>query len=127
MARILIIDDYQEIRDLYSELLTNQGYNVESVESAELGVNKILKGGYNLILLDLLMPEKNGVWVLEQIQGKTPKKPNGKILVMSFENHSQETQKLIKEALGKGATAFIDKRIKLEKEVVNKIKKFLEK
>lgn len=127
MARVLIIDDYQEIRDLYTEILENQGHQVEAVESADEGVTKILKGGYNLILLDLLMPEKNGVWVLEQIQGKTPKKPNGKILIMSFENHSQETQNLIKEALKKGATAFIDKRIKLEEEVINKIKKFLEK
>ena len=125
MARILIIDDYQEIRHLYTGLLENQGHQVEAVEGADKAVAKILKGGWDLILLDLLMPGKDGLWVLEQIRGKTPKKANGKILVMGFENHSPDTQKLVKKALQKGADAFVDKRIKSEKEVVNKIEKFL--
>jgi two-component system, NtrC family, response regulator HydG len=125
MARILIVDDYQEICDLYADILTKSGHEVSSVEKAEDAVGKILEGGFDLILLDLLMPEKDGLWVLDQIQGKTPKKPNGKIVVMGFDGNNKNGKNMIQAAISKGAAEFMDKRLTLEEKLISKIEDLL--
>lgn len=126
MAKILIVDDYQEIRNLYTDLLQKKGYIVEAVESAELGVKKILQDGYDLVLLDLLMPEKDGLWVLDQIKNQSPQKPKGKIVIMSFID-DESTDKLIEKALVNGASTFLDKKTPLGDDFVRKIEEFLKK
>lgn len=125
MAKILIIDDYKEIRDIYGETLRNAQYEVETVESADLGVSKILTGGYDLVLLDMLMPVHGGIWVLDQIQVKNLVKSNGKIILMGIESDDENHKYLIRDAMKKGAAGFLDKRISVETELVPKIKEFL--
>lgn len=124
MEKILIVDDYQEIRNLYTSLLQKKGYIVEAVESAELGVKKILEDGYDLVLLDLLMPEKDGLWVLDQIKNNLPQKSNSKIVIMSFID-DKATRELIERALINGASAFLDKKTSLDDDFVKKIEEFL--
>lgn len=126
MARILIIDDYAQIRQLYSEILTKNGYAVDTVDNADQGLLKILVGGYHLILLDLLMPQKNALWVLEQLQNQTPQQPNGKIIIMSFEDKNEDIENLLKQTLSKGASGVLDKKISLENDFLVKIQEFLQ-
>lgn len=126
MAKILVVDDYQEIRHLYTSLLQKKGHVVEAVESAELAVKKIFQDGYDLILLDLLMPEKDGIWVLDQIKNNLPQKLNSKIVIMSFID-DETTRGLIEKALTNGASAFLDKKTPLGDEFLEKIEEFLKK
>ncbi len=126
MTRILIIDDYKEIRDLYGEALRTAGFEVTTRETGELGALEILNGGYDLILLDMLMPRRDGLWVLDEIQGKTPQKPNGKIILMGLKNDEDNHQVLFDEAKKKGAADFLDKRISVENELIPKIKFYLQ-
>ena len=126
MVKILIVDDYQEIRNLYTDLLQKKGYMVEAVESAELGVKKILQDGYDLVLLDLLMPEKDGLWVLDQIKNNLPQKSNCKIVIVSFID-DETTRGLIEKALINGASAFLDKKTPLDDDFLKKIEEFLKK
>lgn len=124
MGKILIIDDYQEIRNLYADLLQKKGYIAEAVESAELGVKKILQDGYNLVLLDLLMPEKDGFWVLNQIRNNPSQKSNSKIVIMSFID-DESTRELVEKALTSGASGFLDKKTPLGDDFLKKIDEFL--
>lgn len=124
MSKILIIDDYEEIRHLYGALLIKNGHVVETAENAESALIKILEGGYDLILLDLQMPNKDGLWLLEQLKTNVPQKPNGKIVIMSFID-DQITQDMVKKALENGAKDFLDKKISIGDELSKKIEQLL--
>ena len=47
--RILVVEDDQFLRELYNELLRDEGYDVDLAPDGEEGLAKILKGGYDLV------------------------------------------------------------------------------
>jgi len=81
--KILIVDDDQFIRELYEEVLNDAGYTVQTAKNGREGLDKILKGGYNLILLDVVMPEMDGTEVIEKLHDIKPEKPNGDIIFLT--------------------------------------------
>jgi DNA-binding response OmpR family regulator len=66
--RILVADDEQALRDLLLEQLTTEGYEVEMAVDGEEAIEKIKAGSYNLVLLDINMPKKTGLEVLQFIR-----------------------------------------------------------
>ena len=62
--KILVIDDDLDIRTLYSELLTDNGYDTDVAVSGEEGLYKARNASYDLILLDIMMSNENGLDVL---------------------------------------------------------------
>jgi len=67
---ILVVDDEDRIRRLLTMYLTREGYEVdEAVDGAE-ALEKIFANDYNCILLDQMMPEKDGLEVLEELREK---------------------------------------------------------
>src|SRR4051812_13294608 len=67
-ARILIIDDEVEIRESLEALLTSEGYDVELAQSAGEGERKLESRAWDLVLLDLMMPDKSGMEVLRDVR-----------------------------------------------------------
>jgi DNA-binding NtrC family response regulator len=67
-ARILIIDDEIEIRESLEALLTMEGYEVELAASAAEGERKLESRAWDLVLLDLMMPDKSGMEVLRDVR-----------------------------------------------------------
>jgi CheY-like chemotaxis protein len=70
VATILIIEDYSDTRELLSALLRRRGYNVVEAED---GVEGLLKAGWvypDLILMDLSLPEMDGVEVARRIHSQ---------------------------------------------------------
>ncbi len=65
---ILIVDDEQHIREHYHNLLTEKGFSVETAEDGESGLNKFRSGEYDLVLLDVNMPDRSGLEVLKEIK-----------------------------------------------------------
>ena len=86
--KILVVEDDEFIRDLYIELLTEKGYKVDQATNGEEGYDKIHKGGYDLILLDIIMPKMDATQVLKKLKKNPPKKKNKKIIFMT--NLAQE-------------------------------------
>lgn len=68
MSRILIIDDDKEINKLIFDVLTNNNYDPYSVFSGEEALKEINNREYDLIILDLMLPNKSGEEVLEEIR-----------------------------------------------------------
>ena len=64
-GRVLVVDDNSINRDLLRKWLTRQGYEVEEASGGEEGLSRIRRTDYDLILLDLVMPDQNGLEVLE--------------------------------------------------------------
>lgn len=68
MERILIIDDDVALSELLTEYLTPEGFSVESVQDGETGFNKACDGGYDIVVLDVMLPIMNGFELLRQLR-----------------------------------------------------------
>jgi len=74
MARpkILVIDDEQGVLDSLSEILDMKGYEVRTARDASYGVALASKYYYDVVLLDIVMPEMNGVEAFRHIRRTSP-------------------------------------------------------
>ena len=68
MNRILIIDDDEELTELVSEYLSAEGFEVEAVHSGDEGLGRAKNGGYDLAVLDVMLPGMNGFEVLRNLR-----------------------------------------------------------
>ena len=73
--KILIVDDDPHIRRLYKEELEEEGYDVDVADSGMEGLKLFEKENYDLVTLDILMPDMDGIKVLRQMKEKKPRIP----------------------------------------------------
>ncbi len=74
-GRILVIDDEPDIREGLEALLTSENYRVDLASNAAEGQKRLEHFTYDLVLLDLMMPDKSGMQVLEEIRAKDTETP----------------------------------------------------
>jgi DNA-binding NtrC family response regulator len=67
-GRILVIDDEPEIREGLEDLLTGEGYSVDLANNGTEGEKRLGAKSYDLVLLDLMMPDKSGMDVLKDLR-----------------------------------------------------------
>ena len=106
MARILIIDDSQVIRDMLSEMLADQGHDVQTAPDGTIGVSMALTGTYDLCICDLHIPKKNGYEIFSEVNAVKPNLPF--IMTDSLPDH------LADKALGAGAAHCLKKPFDLD-------------
>ena len=70
MAKILVVDDEEHIRFLYSEELTEAGYEVITADSGHKLLERIEEEKPNLVVLDIKMLDYNGLDLLQDIRNK---------------------------------------------------------
>lgn len=70
--RILIVDDDAAVRRAFRLALDSQGYEIVEAENGKAGVAKALEQDFDLVYLDLRMPDMNGVEVLRRIRVEKP-------------------------------------------------------
>lgn len=118
--KILIIEDEPTLHKALTEFLTEENFSVFSALDGEIGVALAKKEKPDLILLDIILPKKDGYEVLEELKGNEETK---RIPVMLLTN--LESPEDIDRAFEKGASTYLVKsNYKLE-EVVGKIKETL--
>jgi DNA-binding NtrC family response regulator len=100
--RILIIDDEAAIRESLETLLSLEGYEVETAVHGEAGLEKIEQNSYDLVLLDLALPGKNGLEILPLIRERSPSLPV--IMITAF-----GTVDNVVDAMHAGAQNFVQK------------------
>lgn len=66
--RILIVEDEPDLRGVYTDALSEDGYQLDTAVDGDEAVQKILQGSWDIILLDIVMPKKNGFDVLETVR-----------------------------------------------------------
>lgn len=69
LARILVVDDDAELRQLISDFLSTSGYHVESAADAGAMDAWLARDSFDLIILDLMMPGEDGLSVLRRLRG----------------------------------------------------------
>ena len=67
-GRILIVDDEEDIRESLETLLTLEGYSVDMAVNGTTGLERMAASSYDLVLLDLMMPDKSGMEVLAEVR-----------------------------------------------------------
>jgi DNA-binding response OmpR family regulator len=87
---ILCIEDDVFIGDMYSRSLRKAGYQVDLISNGTEGLQAALTQKYDLILLDILLPETHGTEILQALRGNGDKVPNSRILVLT--NFSQDEE-----------------------------------
>ena len=103
---ILFIEDDKPIAEMYARVLERNGYQVEFAYNGAEGLAKAQSKPYDLILLDIMMPEKTGIEVLQELRGADGKgSPGTKIVILT--NLAQD--KTSQEALKAQADGYIIK------------------
>lgn len=119
MGTILIIDDEDDIRDLLSYNLKKEGFSVSTASNGAAGIKLAEETNPDLILLDVMMPEMDGIEVCEVLRSN-PKTENVKIcfLTARSEDYSQIA------GLDAGADDYVSKPIK-PRVLISRIKALL--
>ncbi len=71
-GRILVIDDDEAVRKSFTLALEDSGYQVDTAESGERGIDMQKKDGYDLTFLDLKMPGLSGIETLRELRKVSP-------------------------------------------------------
>ena len=87
---ILCIEDDLFIGEMYARSLRKAGYEVDIQTNGDDGLKAALAKTYDLILLDILLPQKNGADILKQLRGERDLVPRSRILVLT--NYSQDDE-----------------------------------
>ena len=98
--RILIVEDDLFLRELYTDVLSAEGYKVDAAADGEEALQKMKVGGYNLVLLDIIMPKMDGLEVMRQIQNTPPQAPNKCVVFLTNLDKDEEIRTALK--LGNG-------------------------
>jgi len=104
MPNVLLVDDEDNIRSLYSKLLTVDGFQVNTAQSGEEALFKLSSDRPDIILLDISLPEMSGIDFLSRIKSDNS---TADIPVLMFTGSSE--MQVISECLDKGAAGYIIK------------------
>jgi len=106
--RLLIVDDDENIRKVLTTILEEEGYKVESVDTARKAIERVKRKFYNLALIDIRLPDMEGIELLTKMRNTTPKMR--KIIITGY-----PTLQNAVEAVNRGADAYIMKPFEMEK------------
>jgi two-component system response regulator PilR (NtrC family) len=106
-ARIIVVDDDESIRTVLKVNLEDKGYIVDTAKNGRRAIKKIEEKFYNLALIDIRLPDIEGIEVLEKFGERYPKMI--KIIVTGFPSLENAI-----EAVNKGADGYILKPVNME-------------
>lgn len=89
---ILMIEDDRFIGEMYARSLRQAGYEVQWVLSGKQGAIEAVKKPYDLILLDIMLPETAGTVVLDVLRGAIDKIPKSRVIVMTNFDQDDESR-----------------------------------
>lgn len=104
---ILVIDDQEGIRKSFSAILEKEGYEVDAVATGQEAIKRSKSRIYNLALVDLRLPDMDGIQLLTTMRDTSPKMV--KIIVTGYPSMENAI-----EAVNRGADAYIVKPFTME-------------
>lgn len=108
VSRILVIDDDENIRKVLKTILEDEGFVVDTAETAKEGIEKSEKSFYNIALIDVRLPDMEGIELLPKLRDTKPKMR--KIIVTGY-----PTLQNAIAAVNKGADAYVVKPFEVDK------------
>jgi len=94
MRRLLVIDDDARLRDLLSEYLGSRGFSVATAADGDAGLAALRGGGFDLAVLDVMMPGKDGFTVVRELRATS------RVPVILLTARGDETDRIVGLELG---------------------------
>ena len=118
--RILIVEDEKLLSEMYQEVFEKEGFDVVTASNGKEAVKVAQDAKPDFVLLDILLPEENGIYFLEQrkLQPSLLSIP-----VVAFSNFDESNIK--KRAFALGVKDYIIKTNYIPQEVVDKVKTYI--
>jgi DNA-binding response OmpR family regulator len=106
--KILVVDDEAPIRDLLKEFFKRRGYEVSTAGLASQVAEMVAKETPHLVILDLALPDGDGMEILQDLKAKDP---GLRVLVLTGMGFDED---LLQEARDKGADSYVSKTLPLD-------------
>lgn len=117
--KVLVVEDDQLLREMYVETLKDEGFVVEAAQDGIEGLQKLKLGGWDLVLLDIIMPRMSGIDVMKELNATPPPNPNKIILFLTNLDKSED----IKVALELG-NGYLIKSQMTPGDLINEVKMY---
>lgn len=121
--KILIVEDDEFLREVYLDALGTEGFTLDSAKDGNEALTKIKQGGWDLILLDIILPNISGIDIIKKLKAENPSVKYSKYLV--FLTNLDKGQE-INEALMLGDGYLIKSQI-TPGDLINEVKLYLSK
>ncbi len=107
-VKILLVDDEKDFTEVLSERMEARGFSVEIADSGPVAINKVKEKSYDAIILDLAMPEMDGIDVLKILL-----KENPDLQIIFLTGHATLEKGI--ESVKLGAVDFMEKPVDIDK------------
>lgn len=102
---LLVVEDDALLRKVFLTILEKSGFTVTLAADGMEGLEQLLIGGFDLILMDVMMPKMDGFHVLDEYHKRTSKAKNGPILIMT----TLVEDAILQKVRTHGAVGYIEK------------------
>ena len=120
VPKIILVEDDDLIRRMYEHAFSFEKYNVQTAANGREGLEKIQKEKPDLVLLDIMMPEMNGLEVLDKLKAEEATKSIPVVILTNLAgDHDAEA------AISRGAVKYIIKSEHTPKDIVALVKEIL--
>ena len=121
VKKVLIVEDDKYLRDVYSELIKSEGYNVLTAENGQIGLQTVLSQKPDIILLDLMMPVMDGKTMLHQLRSMEEFKKTPVVIL----TNAGDAESMRQTQFFDNANAFLIKSNITPDDIVKEIKTFV--
>jgi len=123
--KILIVEDEAFLREIYVDALIPEGFQVDSAVDGEEAYTKIKQGGYDLILLDIILPKLNAFQLLDKLNLDQEYDRSKNKIIIFLTNLDNDND--IKRALALGGEGYLVKSQLTPGDLIHEVKMYLEK
>ena len=119
---ILVVEDETFLRELYEEFLVGEGYKVTTAVDGDDAIQKASETKFDITLLDIMLPKKDGLTVLEELNSNKTLDQLGKVVFLT--NLGQDA--VIKKGFDLGAVGYLIKSAYTPDQILNEVSAYLD-
>jgi CheY-like chemotaxis protein len=118
--KILLCEDDLFLNELYSDLIKSAGYELETATDGDIAFQRMHQGGYDLVLLDMMMPGMTGLQVLDKLKTEPSLNANKKIVFLTNSDNPKDV-----ESIKKVSDGYLLKSSMTPDQFIENVKKYL--
>jgi two-component system response regulator ResD len=119
--KILVVEDEPDALEIFKDILAEEGFEVDGAEGGLVALERLVNLKYDLVLLDIVMPDKDGISILEEIKRYPDKYGDTKVVMLTNIGGDLAVDKAMKI----GAAGYLLKSETEPDDLVNAVKQYL--
>ncbi len=117
--KILLVEDEADIREIYTELLSIEGHAVDQAADGDEALSKALAGEWEILLLDIMLPKRDGLEILSNIKSNANLRDKPVILLTNLDKDS-----ILQACMQLGANNYLVKSNITPQEIIQEVGKY---